>query len=324
MSWRSLFQTPDRVSAVEHQCREILDELKKVTAQLSHLTRRDAQVRALLEREAELEGHQARLIETLSKPGIASHVARAIRRAEVISAPFAHAVVDDLLPADLYSSLIRGLPPIELFGGRPTNKQQLTVPFTLAPTYSQRVWRYLTTVVVPDFIVPAVIERFRAPLDEWLALNWPSVSPASVALHNSDGRIILRRRGYQIPPHRDPKWGFITCILYLARRQDSEAWGTQIFTVESDQDAVGAAPHWVDPSRCRQVGEVAFKANRLFIFLNSFGAHGAHIPDTAEPADLERYIYQFRIAPTVESMSLLKTALPDDRRPFWAGKSTDY
>lgn len=117
---------------------------------------------------------------------------------------------------------------------------------------------------------------------------------------------------------------FITCILYLARRQDSEAWGTQLYTVDSDEEARGAAPHWVDPARCRHVGDVAFRANRMLILLNSVGAHGAHIPADAQPENLERYIYQFRIAPTVESMSMLKSTLPEERRPFWAGKSADY
>ena len=62
----------------------------------------------------------------------------------------------------------------------------------------------------------------------------------------------------------------------------------------------------------------------MLVFLNSVGAHGAHIPEDAQPETLERYIYQFRIAPTVESMSLLRAALPEDRRPLWVGKSADY
>lgn len=146
--------------------------------------------------------------------------------------------------------------------------------------------------------------------------------PRSIGLQTSDGRIILRRRGYRIPPHRDPKWAFITGILYLARREDSYAWGTQLYTVDGDEEARGAAPHWIDPSRCRHVGEVEFRRNRMLLFLNSVGAHSAHIPDDAEPADLERYIYQFRIAPTLDSMSVLTAALPEERRPLWAGKIT--
>jgi hypothetical protein len=61
----------------------------------------------------------------------------------------------------------------------------------------------------------------------------------------------------------------------------------------------------------------------MLVLLNSVGAHSAHIPADVQPETLERYIYQFRIAPTVESMAMLKSTLPEERRPFWAGKSAD-
>jgi len=263
-------------------------------------------------------------MEVVGKTGIGSHIERAVRRADLHLDPFPYAVIDDVLPADLYGCLLRGIPPLELFGDRPVNKQQLAVPFSLAPAYANRVWRFVTSAIVPEFIVPRIIEQFRAPIDDWIALNWPDVTPGSVQFHSSDGRLLLRRRGYRIPPHRDPKWGFITCILYLARRDDSESWGTQLYTINADEEARGAAPHWVDPARCQCVADVTFRANRMLVLLNSVGAHGAHIPADAQPETLERYIYQFRIAPTVESMAMLKATLPEERRPFWAGKSADY
>jgi hypothetical protein len=113
--------------------------------------------------------------------------------------------------------------------------------------------------------------------------------------------------------------------LYLARRGDNEAWGTQLYTVEQDDEARGTSPHWIDPARCRQVGDVAFRPNRMLILLNSVGAHGAHIPSDAQPQDLERYIYQFRIGPTADAIAVLKSTMPQERRPFWAAaKSADY
>jgi hypothetical protein len=314
----------DRVAAMEHQCQEILEQLKTLNERVSRLAQSDAQLRAIFERDADLEPHQARLQEVLGKANISTHIARAIGRSELRNDPFPHAIIDDVLPDDLYGCLIKGLPPVELFGDRPVNKQYLTVPFAVAPAYSQRVWRFMSSVVVPDFIVPAVVEKFREPVGAWISRNWPDVTPDTVTLHNSDGRILLRRRGYRIPPHRDPKWGFVTCILYLARRHDSEAWGTQLFTVDDDEEARGASPHWINAERCHHVGDVAFRANRMLVLLNSVGAHGASIPDDAQPENLERYIYQFRIAPTVESMSMLKATLPEERRPFWAGKGGDY
>jgi hypothetical protein len=313
----------DRIAGVERQCQQILGEVKALNDRLAEVTRRESQLRAVLQRNAELDVQQDSLDAVLSRTDTAAHVAAAVSRAGLRDDPFPHAVIDDVLPLDLYRCVIRGIPPVEVFSDRPVNKQQLTVPFSLAPNYSQHVWRFLTSVVIPDMIEPAVVGKFRGALDGWIAQNWPDVPPASVQLHSSDGRIILRSRGYRIPPHRDPKWGFITCILYLARKNDSEAWGTQLYSVDEDQEARGPSPHWIDPARCRPAGDVTFKPNRMLVFLNSVGAHGASIPDDA-PENLERYIYQFRIAPTVESMALLKATLPEERRPFWAGKGGDY
>ena len=317
-------ETSSRIAAIQRQCEAIVSELKTMNEQLARLVLRESQVRAVMERDAELDRYQSKLEDTLAKPTTSSHIERAVREAELNSSPFPHAVIDAVFPDDLYACLLRGLPPLQLFADRPTNKQQLQVPFRLAPAYSRRVWRYLTSVVIPEWLAPAIVTKFREPVDEWIRVNWPEVPPESVAFQSSDGRILLRRRGYRIPPHRDPKWGFLTCILYLARAEDSESWGTQLYTVDGDEEARGAAPHWIDPERCRYVGDVTFRPNRIFVFLNSVGAHGAHIPDDAQPETLERYIFQFRIAPTVESMGMLKSTLTEERRPFWAGKAADY
>lgn len=302
----------------------IAGELKTINQTLTRLARRESQVRAVLTRDAEMDRLLGKLRTVVNQPGTEAHVAKRIRKTELHLSPFPYAVVDRLLPRDLYNCLIKGLPPLELFADKPVNKQQLVVPFDLAPTYSQRVWRHLAKVVVPNVIVPAVLEKFREPIADWIRLNWPDIDPQSVDFHSSDGRILLRRRGYHIPPHRDPKWGFITCILYLARPDDSEAWGTQLFAVENDVEARGAPPHWIDAVQCTKVTEVAFKPNRMLVFLNSVGGHGAEIPADAEPATLERYIYQFRIAPTAPSMGMLKAALPEERREIWSGKNVEY
>ena len=44
----------------------------------------------------------------------------------------------------------------------------------------------------------------------------------------------------------------------------------------------------------------------------------------AEPPTLERYIYQFRIGPTADSIRRLVAMLPEERRERWAGKVSDY
>jgi hypothetical protein len=174
--------------------------------------------------------------------------------------------------------------------------------------------------------MPAVLAAFRDPLQEWLSRSFPSVDPERLErldMTCSDGRILLRRPGYSIPPHRDPKWGFLTCLLYLARPGDEPTWGTRLYAVDHDSEAPGAAPHWVAEERCREVESVEFRPNRMLVFMNSAGAHGAGIPADA-PATVERYLYQFRIGPGDTVIAGLLASLPPDRRRFWEGKITQY
>ncbi len=316
---------PGSVALVQQQCEEILEQVKAMRAQLSELAVREAELRAVLERNTALEPQLERLAKTLRKTTTPDRVRAAIDAAELHPEPFPHAVIDEFLPDGFYDALLKGIPPVQLFENKPAGKQHLDVPFALAPDYSQRVWRAMVAELVPNVIAPRLIEKFRAQIDAWIASNWPDVAPGSVDLHGSGGRIMFRRRGYRILPHRDPKWSFITCILYLARPGDDETWGTQLYAVDEDREAKSAAPYWIDEKHCRLVEDVAFRPNRLLVFLNSAGAHGAYIPADAQPETLERYIYQFRVGPTIDAIAKLRSMLPEERRPLWAGKAlVDY
>ena len=313
-----------QLEAMQRQGADILEQVKAMSDRLSQLTVREAELRAVLEREAELQPHQERLMKVLGRERIAENVSAAIDRAELHLEPFPYTIIDGLLPAGLYKCLLKGIPPVELFRGRP-GKQNLSVPFRLAPAYSNHVWRFMAEVLVPEVITPALIKKFRRSLDEWTTRNWPDLPPESVELHGSEGRVMLQGPGYRIRPHRDPKWGFVTGILYLGRDGDSEAWGTQVYAVDEDREATTTAPYWIDEKRCRLTRDVEYRPNRLLVFLNSTGAHGAHIPADVEPETLQRYIYQFRIGPTTQAISMLTSMLPEKRRPFWAGRTqVDY
>lgn len=315
----------ESIALVQRQCEEILSRVNAMSEQLAQLTERERELRKILEHNSEFEPHLERLGKVLRKKMLPDRIAAAIDRTQLHLQPFPYTVVDGLLPDELYDALLRGLPPLETFVNKPAGKQQLAVPFSLSPTYSQRVWTHLVNELIPNVIAPRLIEKFRAPIDEWISSNWPQLDPRSVELHGSSGRVMLRRRGYRIRPHRDPKWSFITCILYLARPGDDEAWGTQLYAVDGDEEAKNAAPYWISDQRCRLVEDIKFKPNRLLVFLNSVGAHGAHIPEDAQPEDLERYIYQFRLGPPVQAISMLKSMLPEDRQALWAGKAlVDY
>lgn len=305
------------VDALVQQQRQVQEELRALRETVAGLVRRESQLRAVLRRNAELDGEIPRLERIVANPDLEAHVQRAVAAAELKTHPFPFAIVDDLLPQDCYDALLEGIPPEELFSDQPFNKQELHVPLVLAPEFSSRIWRFFSDVVIERYVAAAVLEKFDAPLDEFIGRHWPGVSWRSLKRKVSNSRLMLRGRGYTIPPHRDPKWGFIICLLYLARPGDSERWGTQFYSVERDDEARSVTPHWIAPERCRLVEDVAYRANRLVVFLNSDGAHGATIPDDA-PDELRRYAFQFRIGPNASAMDRLLAMLPEDKRELWA------
>ena len=321
--------------SLEAALREVLTRLDTMSGeihalqqQVSALALRESQLNAVVHADAALDDAIAALKPVLDEKQIYRHFTDAVDRAELHLEPFPHVVISQVFPSAFYDALVRGIPPVELFADRPVNKQQLKVPFPMAPAYSRRVWNFLVQRVSPHVLQPLLIEKFRAPLASWIAENWPSLADdpfgAPMDFNTGEGRILLRGRGYRIRPHRDPKWGFLTCILYLARQNDSESWGTQLFAVDEDQPARGAKPHWIDPASCRVVTEVPFRRNTMLVFLNSTGGHGAHIPEDAQPADLQRYIYQCRIGPSANATRALMAQLPEGAVPLWAGKVSDY
>ena len=323
---RTLAQLARSTEHHHQQLQTLMDELQILKLQLEQLARQERQLRTLLEAEHDSHDEVARFEALVQQCSIAEHVRAAVARAPIQDDPFPHCVIDDLLPPAYYDAIIAGLPPVDLFADRPINKQQLTVPLELGPHFSIDVWRHMARTVAEGIIRPTVLAKFHDPLTSWLRERLPVLGDNpldQIRITCSDGRILLRRPGYLIPPHRDPKWGFITCLMYLGRKGDDERWGTQLFRVRDDSEAEGARPHWISKEQCELVADVAFKPNRMLVFLNSVGAHGAHIPADAIPATLERYAYQFRLGADGRSINSIRARLTPEQRAYWAGKAGD-
>ena len=119
-----------------------------------------------------------------------------------------------------------------------------------------------------------------------------------------------------------PKRSLLTCLLYLARPGDSEAHGTQLFRVIGDREANYKQTYYpeADGQRCELVEVVPFRPNRMLAFMNSRGAHGATIPGDAGE-QVQRYSYQFYVAPENEALGALIRELPRERRVMWQNKN---
>jgi len=270
--------------------------------------------------------HMERLPFVLDPARVSAHVRDAVGRAALIADPFPHMVVDDVVPSDVYKMMLRAIPPPDFFGDKDYIKQNLRIPVGAGPELTVQVWQFVDDVIARAVVVPAVMARFDEPLrghyrtifgDEFVA------RAAELPQSPSGGRVMLRRPGYHLAPHRDPKRSMLTCLMYLAAPGDDESYGTKIFRVSGDHESSYTQTYYPEQSgaACELVKMVPFRPNSMLVFLNGAGAHGADIPADA-PADLERYSYQFYVGPSSEEMGRLIADLPPERRRMWQDKST--
>ncbi|MGE0393549.1 MAG: hypothetical protein AB7I25_03745 [Vicinamibacterales bacterium] len=296
---------------------ERLERLERDTQQIKEAFRLNEQQRALV----------ASLDTLLDPARVTAHIRDAIAAATLQTDPFPHIVVEHLLPDDVYALALQAIPPRVFFTDQDPVKQNMKVPMEFGPTVAARFWAFVDTVVAQQAIGPAVFEKFAEPLRahyETLfgraALDRARALPLSV----SAGRLMLRRPGYHLDPHRDPKRAVVTSLLYFARPHDSEAHGTQIFRVAGDREATFTETYYPEEAggRCELVKLVPFRPNTALMFVNSGGAHGADIPADAS-RKIERYAFQFYIGPDADALQTLIGALPPERQAMWRSRKTD-
>ena len=341
-----VIRAADSVSRLQDLGEKLREDQKAMTRQLRAITRRLEQLDETLKRQedvlaslpalrAEVRQHatwcevEARhadrlpaLRASLSEGNrLAAHAAAAVERSRLELDPFPHVVIENLLPDDACDELVGALPS-SVFFKKDVERHQLQVPFAFAPAYSRLVWGIFFEQVVTRTLLPALTEKFRPRLDEFVGERWPhlgSMAEAGIELHVANSRLLLRRPGYVIKPHRDPRWAFLTCLVYLASRDDVNLYGTQLYRLRHEPDVTHKSPLWVDPNQCELVKEVSAERNSALVFLNSTGAHGASIPSDA-PANTERYLYQVHFSVDKDMRRKLIDSLDGEERLSWVAK----
>ena len=83
------------------------------------------------------------------------------------------------------------------------------------PRYQREVWQAFEDRIVMNVLMPALSDKFQNDLDLLVRTHWPgvvdSMADAGISLHLVAGRVMRRRPSYEIKPHRDPRWTFLTC-----------------------------------------------------------------------------------------------------------------
>jgi hypothetical protein len=276
---------------------------------------------------SEWTASRAALIDTLGSrlalDRIRAHVCNAVTNAVVHTEPTTHVVIDRVLPPDFYDLLSRAIPPSELFPDRDPVKQDWErEELDRAPELTRKVWTFFDDHVVREVLAPAIFARFRsAVIGHYAATGGEAFGEAAADIPHGPvaGRIQLRRPGYHLRPHLDPKRVVITGLLYLAREGDREDYGTQLFRVNGPFTHSGMKTFFPEEAglTCDVARSVPFRANSLLAFVNSGAAHGATLP--ADATLDERYTFQFYIKPDDGKLKKLLQSLPEEIRADWKG-----
>jgi hypothetical protein len=236
-------------------------------------------------------------------PGhVGAQVQRAIASARMDTDPSVHIVINDLTPDDTYRALIDGIPPRIFFTQKDDAKQNLKLSqISVAPERTLATLAFIEQQLIPRMMVPSLLKKFEPHIREFYLREYGSeLGPQLAAIPHeaSGGRLMLRRPGYHLDPHLDPKRVVFTCLIYFARPGDSEAYGTSFYRINGTPKIDRTSTFYPESQglKCDVVKMVPFKANSAVAFLNYGGAHGADIPKTA-PRDTERYAYQFYVSP---------------------------
>ena len=174
------------------------------------------------------------------------------------------------------------------------------------------VWHFVN-VAGSELLVPIFLEKFEKHIERFYGTVFGSdtgVRVGDLSYEISDGRLMLRRRGYHIAPHVDPFRAMLTVLFYLAKPGDSEMYGTTLCRVKEDLPAERKGIDYPEERGivCESVKTVPYRRNSALVFLSPRSVHRADIPDDAD-AKVERHALQFYVALEGSSRSrLLKAA----------------
>lgn len=263
--------------------------------------------------------HFDRHPEAMDLPQISAHAASAVAMTPLHPTPTPHLVVERLLPEATYQALLDSIPPDECFRDSDPIKQNFRPSQgRLVPDFTATMWAFMEREVIPNVLVPALMARFKPHIEALYAERYGERGPAIAALcHGATaGRLMLRRPGYHLDPHVDPRRVVVTCLLYLARHGDSPQFGTQFFSLNAVPEVSGTKTFY--PDRVGYVSTlektVPFTPNTAVAFINGgAAAHGATIPKDA-PEDFKRYTYQFYVSPDPAGLASATGESADESR----------
>lgn len=212
---------------------------------------------------------------------IQKHFVRAVESSEVLSVPFPHLVVDDVLPLDVFRRLTADLPsfqtlvPMSKTGWSSVagyNRRGTLLFSELEGREDVEVWRSVQDAL-DSVSAEEILKRKFAPwFDEQIKSRLRLPLRREVRVHcDLDGSLMT--------PHTDAPLMFITSFIYAQSSQTDDSLDTLLFiprnpaerlTLLEEKEYGHENPEWH-----HERGRVRFCPNRMFSFLRtSESLHG--------------------------------------------------
>jgi hypothetical protein len=276
----------------------ILDELARLREEQQALRAQLTAVSRLTQRTyAALVDNEPFDEDALDFPALGAHVEHSIMAAPMRTEPFPHLVIADLLPGDLYTELLRAIPAPTFWRHAGYRREKWHIDEDRASRLSETTWRFMHREIARRLMTPLLLNRFSGSIAAYWRETF-DLDPAMLKGHYicDEGRLMLRRPGYELQPHLDPPNAILTVLFYLAQPGAPDTYGTDLY-------ASGPLPvmrtgilHTKDEGiHVKHVTTVPFRANTALAFITPFGVHGAAVPPTVDER-FERISYQFLVA----------------------------
>jgi hypothetical protein len=251
--------------------------------------------------------HAARDLEATAG-AVEAHVDRALARVRVSTDPFPHVVVDDLLPRELYDTILEALPSREFWRSGGRGRDYWEVETDVGPWRTEAVWRFVDRRIVDEMIRPRLERLFAGHLADFWRDGF-GVDPACVRYHVSEGRLQLRGRGYRLRAHLDPPHAALTGLFYLARPGDDARYGTALYRPSRPIPVKRQGIYYPEDHgiAVENAVTVPFQANTLVVWMTSLGPHGADLTADDVPKSFQRYTYQFQLVTDEETRRRIKS-----------------
>ena len=229
---------------------------------------------------------------------VASHIERAISNAVLVDNPCPHTVIHEVLPENLYSEICANMPPIEFWREGRSGRDNWTIGEDTAPLKHEAAWRFMNDIVASKIMIPALVSKFDDYCTTAKPVSKSKDSSTSGIDHGMyDGRLMLRRPGYSLEPHVDPRRSLLTALLYMGTSSGNDDYGTKLFTSDREIPRKYSGIYYPlrEGASCSLSKLVPCRANSMLVFASRLGIHGSDIPSDTDPPTLTRYTYHFFI-----------------------------